>query len=92
MSVVIQHSSGSPVFFLPFLRDLCYNLCMRTVIKTETKLKKMSRQNDSYTDAPPAECVSFMWPLTEELWSIRNSDYVKRRLQRDITNLLKKQG
>lgn len=38
------------------------------------------------------ECISFMWPLTEELWSIKDSDYVKRRLQRHITNLLKKQG
>ncbi len=49
----------------------------------------MSKEDDSFTSASPSKCVSFMWPLTEELWSIKGSDYVKRRLQRNITKLIK---
>ena len=60
--------------------------------RTRTKLKKMDREQDSYMDASPAERVSFMWELTVELWSIKDKFYAQQRLQRDVANLVRRQG
>ena len=57
-----------------------------------TKLKKMDREQDWYMDTTPAERVSFMWELTAELWSIKDKLYAQQRLQRDVTNLVRRQG
>ena len=57
-----------------------------------THLKKLTQKDDSFVNASPAERVSFMWELTAEIWSLRGSDYVERRLQRNVTNLFKRQG
>lgn len=60
--------------------------------RNRTKLKKMDREQDWYMDASPAERVSFMWELTAELWSIKDKLYAQQRLQRDVTNLVRRQG
>jgi hypothetical protein len=59
------------------------------VIRTHTKLKKMTKQDDCYVDASPSERVSFIWPLTAELWSLKDKQYVEQRLQRNVTNLIR---
>ena len=53
------------------------------------KLKKLTKEDDSYVDASPQERLAFMWELTAEIWPLRGAKYVKRRLQRNITNLIK---
>ena len=50
---------------------------------------KQPKNDNGFTKISPAERVSYMWELTAELWSLRKSPYVKRRLQRNITNLVK---
>jgi hypothetical protein len=55
-------------------------------------VKKMTQQDDSFVRASPGQRVAFVWELTAELWSLRDSRNVKRRLQRNVTNLVKKQG
>ncbi len=62
------------------------------VIKTHTSLKKITKNDDSFVDALPYQRLAFIWELTAELWSLKGSEYVKQRLQRDVTNLIKKQG
>ena len=57
--------------------------------KTITNLKKLAKRDDSFVNASPRELISFMWELTAEIWSLRGADYVKRRLQRNVTNLIK---
>ena len=52
-------------------------------------LGKISQNDEGYVDMSPAERISFMWELTAELWSLRKSPYVERRLQRNITSLIK---
>ena len=59
------------------------------VAKNHVKLVKMSREEDSFVKASPAERVSFMWELTKELWSLRNQQDAERRLQRNVTNLIR---
>ncbi len=52
-----------------------------------TKLKEISKEDDSFVPASPAERVAFIWELTAELWSLKGSEYVERRLPRHVTNL-----
>jgi len=49
----------------------------------------MSKEENCFVDASPQKLLSFMWKLTAELWSLQESENVKRRLQRNITNLIK---
>jgi len=51
-------------------------------------LKKLTKKDDSFVEASPKELVSFMWELTAEIWSLRGVNYVERRLQRNVTNLI----
>ncbi len=60
------------------------------VNRKRTVLKKISKSDDSYVNASPQERISFMWELTAELWSLKGPEYVKRRLQRNITKLIKR--
>ena len=54
------------------------------------KLKKMSKDDDSFVDASPAERISMMWELTVEVWSLKDKSVAQRRLQRHITRLIKR--
>jgi hypothetical protein len=50
---------------------------------------KMPKQDDGYVAGTPASRISMMWELTAEVWSLKNPADVKRRLQRNITKLIK---
>ena len=62
------------------------------VIKSCTKLKKMDKDDDCFVNASPQERIAFIWELTAELWSLRDKQYVERRLQRHVANLIKQQS
>ena len=49
----------------------------------------MTKQDDCYVDASPQERIARIWELTAELWSLKGSQYAERRLQRNVTNLIK---
>ncbi len=55
-------------------------------------LKKDMKTDDSLVRASPAECLSFMWELTAEIWSLKGGQDVERRLQRNIGKLIKKRS
>jgi len=57
------------------------------VLRNQTKLKKSSKNDDSYVRATAAERISFIWDLTAELWSLKGSEYVERRLPRNVAKL-----
>jgi len=57
-----------------------------------TSLKRLGLEDDSFVDASPEERISFMWELTKEIWSLRGDANVKRRLQRNIANLIKQES
>ncbi len=59
------------------------------LLRKKVALRKNSKKDDCFVKASPQERVSFMWELTAELWSLKGSEYVKRRLQRNVTNLIK---
>ncbi|MFC1478085.1 hypothetical protein ACFL57_01340 [Candidatus Margulisiibacteriota bacterium] len=58
--------------------------------KKHAILKKQSKKDDSFVDASPQERLGMIWDITAEIWSLKDSKSVKRRLQRNITNLYKK--
>lgn len=57
--------------------------------RNKTKLMRMSKVDDPFVDESPQKCVGFIWELTAELWSLRGSPYVERRLQRNVANFIK---
>jgi len=57
--------------------------------KNQTKLKKMTQEDDSFVPGTPAERVGMIWELTQELWSLRNRQDAERRLQRDVAKLIR---
>lgn len=59
------------------------------MLRNHSTLKKIDKKDDSFVNASRQERIAFMWELTAELWSLRGTGYVKRRLQRNITNLIK---
>jgi|Deesub1362A_J573_1020465.scaffolds.fasta_scaffold08065_3 hypothetical protein len=59
------------------------------VERNKVYLGKISQNDEGFAKISPAERVSFVWELTAEIWSLRKSPYVKRRLQRNVTNLIK---
>lgn len=59
------------------------------VNRNKVYIGKTSENDEGFARVSPAEGVSFMWELTAELWSLRKSPDVERRLQRNITNLIK---
>ena len=54
--------------------------------------KLKSPQNDEYVNLPPNECLSFVWELTEEIYSLTGEYDVKSRLQRNVVNIIRKQS
>lgn len=62
------------------------------VVKNRVLLKKITKDDDSFVKLSPEKRVSFMWELTEELWSLAGNYNAEQRLQRNITRLIKKQG
>ncbi|MBI4845085.1 MAG: hypothetical protein HY810_01190 [Candidatus Omnitrophica bacterium] len=59
------------------------------MLRGKAKLIKMPKSDDPFIAEPPQLCISFIWELTAELWSLKGAAYVERRLQRNVTNLIK---
>jgi hypothetical protein len=53
------------------------------------KLNKSRVEDDDFVALPPEKLVDFIWELTCEVWSLRSGSDVERRLQRNITNLIR---
>jgi hypothetical protein len=54
----------------------------------QTRLRKLSDQDDDFVDASPAERLGMIWELTAELWSLRGQDCAQQRLQRHVASLV----
>lgn len=62
------------------------------VDRNHTVLKKMTKQDDCYVDASPQERIATIWEITSELWSLRDKQHAERRLQRNVTNIIRQQS
>jgi len=55
-------------------------------------LKKMENEDDNYMKASFSQRISFIWELTQEVWSLKDKKSAQRRLQRHITTLVKRES
>ncbi|MEK9179019.1 MAG: hypothetical protein AAB893_00950 [Patescibacteria group bacterium] len=60
------------------------------VLRKHTSLKKMSKQDDSFVNLSPEERISVICDITDELCSLTGKYNAKRRLQRNVTCLIKR--
>jgi type II secretory pathway component PulC len=65
---------------------------MIKVDRTHVVLKKNGKEEDAYMKASFTQRLSFMWELTQEVWSLKDKKNAQRRLQRNITALVKRKS
>jgi hypothetical protein len=53
---------------------------------------KSPDSEDDFVNLSPAECLSLVWDLTEEEFSLSGEYDVKSRLQRDVVTIIKQNG
>ena len=54
------------------------------------KLIRTPRQEEPFVNASPSQRISYIWDLTAEVWGMNGSKDAERRLQRNITRLIRK--
>jgi len=87
----VDHGNGVSLFlsFLDKIKKIYGITISMRVKRNKVYVGKIVQNDEGFTKIPPAERVSIVWELTAEIWSLRKSPYVKRRLQRNVTNLIK---
>jgi hypothetical protein len=61
----------------------------RQVIK---KVKRNKKSDGEYINARPSELFNAVWPITMDAWAFKGDGFVKQRLQRDVTNLIRRRS
>ena len=59
----------------------------RWVIK---KVKKNSEADGEFINAKPSELFDMVWPITIDAWAFKGEQIAKQRLQRDVTNFVRR--
>ena len=59
------------------------------VDRDKVALKKITDADEHYVGASAAQRVAFIWELTAELWSLKDTGCAERRLQRDVTSFVR---
>lgn len=59
------------------------------LLKNKTILKKLTNGDYGYVKNSPKKRIYAMWEITAELWSLIDKKNVERRLQRNITKLIR---
>jgi len=55
-----------------------------------TKLIRNPEEDTDFVALSPEERVSFIWEITMEIWSLMGEFDAEQRLQRNITNIIRK--
>lgn len=49
-------------------------------------------QDDGYVEADKADLISMVWDITKDAWVFVRGANAERRLQRDVGNLIRREG
>ena len=60
--------------------------------KTFSMRRKSECENDSFVQGTVGERVGFVWPLTLEVVSLSRKFDAERRLQRNVTRIIRRKG
>jgi hypothetical protein len=60
--------------------------------RTITIRHKSDCVNDSFVPGTSSERIAFLWPLTLEVVSLSKKYDAERRLQRDVTSIIRRKG
>ncbi len=58
--------------------------------KTVRRIKMNNDMDDGYVHAEKDELISMIWEITKDTWAFVKGQDVKQRLQRDVTNLVRR--
>jgi hypothetical protein len=60
--------------------------------RNATSIRRVSKDDDPYVNLSPQERISYIWDITAEVWSLNGKHNVKRRLQRNVTHLIRQRS
>ena len=60
--------------------------------KTVNLIKTDGDRDDAYIEAEKNELISMIWEITKDNWAFVTGQDVKRRLQRDVTTLVRRES
>ncbi len=60
--------------------------------KHTTLYRNQECKNDDFVPGSPAERIGLVWPLTREAVSLSERYDAERRLQRDVTRIVRREG
>lgn len=58
--------------------------------KIVRRIKMEDDTDDGYVHAEKSELISMIWEITKDNWAFIKGQDVKRRLQRDVANLVRR--
>ncbi len=61
----------------------------RLIIK---KVKRNSKADGEFINAPPSELFAMVWPITLDAWAFKGDKIAQQRLQRNVTNLVRRRS
>ena len=56
------------------------------------KLDRHEARDNDLKDAPPADRVAMVWPLTVDVWAFMGYDIAQSRLSRHIVRVVRREG
>lgn len=59
----------------------------RAIVKI---VKKNSMLNSEFIKAKPSKLFQMVWPITQDAWAFKGDQIAEQRLQRDVTNLVRR--
>jgi hypothetical protein len=60
--------------------------------KHTTIYKMKDERHDNYVSGTPEDLILLVWPLTKEIASLSVKHDAERRLQRNVTSLVRREG
>jgi len=58
--------------------------------KTVRRIKMSEDIDDGYVNAEKDELISMIWEITKDTWAFVRGQDVKQRLQRNVTNIVRR--
>lgn len=75
------------------MAQLPKSICLTMIKLQRDKVRIVKRKDDAaddYVSASPEECISFVWELTKEIYSLSGEYDAESRLQRDVVRIFGK--
>ena len=90
LSLILEYFLLTIILPSVYLQSSKNNRPQMKVKRDITKLIRNPEEDTDFVALSPEERVSFIWEITMEIWSLMGEFDAEQRLQRNITNIIRK--